>query len=138
MYSKARTRAKTPRHLEGSDLIVQRCVDIIGYWKPRFWATENAQMSTLKTRDVVQGLRWKDLDYCAYQVPGMYRKRTRLWTNCTGWARKPPCAHASHPHSAQRGPQKMRGKGCLLPDDVFRVQTLHHVPFALTTELMVS
>jgi site-specific DNA-cytosine methylase len=34
-YSIARTTAKTPRDLEGSDRLVQRVLDIIGYHKPQ-------------------------------------------------------------------------------------------------------
>ena len=135
-YSRARTRAKTPRDLEMADKIVQRCLDIIAYWKPRFWIIENPQTGLLKTRDVIQGLPWKDVDYCSYQDIVLYRKRTRLWTNCTDWVPRLPCAHTGHPHSAQKGPQKVRGTGLFLPDDVLTASTLHQVPRALTTELM--
>ena len=41
MYSRARTHAKTPRDLEGADAIVQRCLDIIDFWRPKFWIIEN-------------------------------------------------------------------------------------------------
>ena len=136
-YSKARTRAKTPRDLEGADAIVQRCLDIIAYWKPRFWVIENPQTGLLKTRDVIQGLSWKDVDYCSYQDPVLYRKRTRLWTNCTCWVPRPPCTHVGHPHSAQKGPQRVRGRpGQFLEDDVMKLSTLHQVPRALTTDIM--
>ena len=136
MYSKARTGAKTPHDLQGADALVQRCLDIIRFWRPRFWVIENPQTGLLKTRVVVQGLAWKDVDYCAYQDPVLYRKRTRLWTNCTNWAPRPPCTHTGHPHSAQKGPQRVRGTGLFLQDDVLTVHTLHQVPPALTRELM--
>ena len=135
-YSKARTRAKTPRDLEGADAIVQRCLDIIAFWRPRFWIIENPQTGLLKTRDVIQGLLWKDIDYCSYQCPVLYRKRTRLWTNCTDWVPRPPCTHNGHPHSAQKGPQRVRGTGLSFENDVMTLQTLHQVPPALTTEIM--
>ena len=136
MYSRARTHAKTPRDLDGADALVQRCLDIIDFWHPRFWILENPQTGLLKTRDVIQGLPWKDVDYCSYQDPVLCRKRTRLWTNCTDWVPRPPCAHVGHPHSAQTGPQRVRGTGLFLPDDVMTLQTLHQVPRALTTEIM--
>ena len=79
-YSRARTKAKTPRDLIGSDAIVQRCLDIIHFWRPKYWVLENPQTGLLKTREVVQGLPFKDVDYCMYGAP--HRKRTRLWTNC--------------------------------------------------------
>ena len=39
-YSIARTTAKTPRDLEGSDRLVQRVLDIIEYFKPATWFME--------------------------------------------------------------------------------------------------
>ena len=39
-YSKAWTRAKKERDLDGADAIVQRRLDIIAYWKPRFWVID--------------------------------------------------------------------------------------------------
>ena len=119
-----------------ADAIVQRCLDIIAFWRPRFWILENPQTGLLKSRDVIQGLPWKDVDYCAYQDPVLYRKRTRVWTNCTGWVPRPPCTHNGHPHSAQKGPQRVRGTGLFLENDVLTLQTLHHVSPALTTEIM--
>ena len=53
-YSIARTTAKTPRDLEGSDKIVQRCLDIIAYWRPRYWVIENPQTGLLKSREVYE------------------------------------------------------------------------------------
>ena len=50
-YSKARTRALTPRDLDGADAIVQRCLDIIAYWKPRFWIIENPQTGLTTERN---------------------------------------------------------------------------------------
>ena len=62
--------------LETADALVQRCLDIIAYWRPRYWFIENPQTGLLKTRDVVQGIPYVDLDYCMYGAP--YRKRTRI------------------------------------------------------------
>jgi len=97
-YSIARTRAKTPRDLKGSDKIVQRCLDIIAYWRPRYWFIENPQTGLLKTREVIRGLPFVDVDYCAFGAP--YRKRTRLWTNCT-WTPSKQCEHGRSPHPTQ-------------------------------------
>ena len=87
-YSRARTRAKTPRDLVGADALVQRCLDIIAYWQPKYWFIENPQTGLLRTRDVVQGVPFVDLDYCMYGA--FYRKRTRIWTN-TAWTPRPLC-----------------------------------------------
>ena len=106
-YSICRTSAKTPRDLEGSDRLVARTQEIIRYLQPRWWFMENPQTGLLKTRDVVRGLPYKDVDYCTYGRK--FRKRTRLWTNCVQWRSRPLCdkktCHAvvngSHTHVAQ-------------------------------------
>ena len=132
-YSIARTKAKTPRDLQGSDAIVQRCLDIIHFWRPKYWVIENPQTGLLKTRQVVQRLNFKDVDYCMYGKP--YRKRTRLWTNCIDWIPRPPCIHSTHPMTAQKGPSKRAGE--LIRGDDCSLQTLHSVPESLTRELML-
>ena len=131
-YSIARTRAKTPRDLEGSDAVVQRCLDIIRYWRPRYWIIENPASGLLKTREVLQGVDFIDVDYCMYGAP--YRKRTRLWTNCT-WTPRPPCTHASHPMTAQKGPSRRAGR--FIQGDDCSLTTLHSVPENLTREIML-
>ena len=133
-YSIARTRAKTPRDFIGSDAIVQRCLDIIQYWRPRYWVIENPQTGLLKTRNVIQGLNYKDVDYCMYQSPPMYRKRTRLWTNCM-WTPRPRCTHETHDMTAQKGPSKRAGM--LIQGDDCSLQTLHAIPQELTIEIML-
>ena len=126
-YSTARTRAKTPRDLEGSDKIVQRCLDIIQYWRPKYWALENPQTGLLKTREVIRGLPFVDVDYCAFGAP--YRKRTRLWTNCT-WTPSKQCEHGRSPHPMQVRWQGSDGQRCTLA-------MLHSIPMPLTREIML-
>ena len=84
MYSIARSCAKTPRDLEGADALVRRALEIIDWVKPRVFFLENPATGLLKTRDVVAGLKWFDIDYCQFGPPpggAPYRKRTRIWTN---------------------------------------------------------
>ena len=131
-YSIARTNAKTPRDLIGSDAMVQRCLAIIAFWRPKYWFIENPQTGLLKNRAVVQGLNFKDVDYCMYGAP--YRKRTRLWTNCA-WIPRPLCIHTRHPMTAQKGPSK-RGGG-LIQGDNCSLNTLHSIPHGLTMEIML-
>ena len=61
-YSIARSKAKTPRDLEGSDRIVQRCKEMIAWFQPSAWFIENPQSGLLKHRDVVAGLPYVDVD----------------------------------------------------------------------------
>ena len=125
-YSIARTNAKTPRDLQGADAIVQRCLGIIAHWRPRYWFIENPQTGLLKTRKVVEGLPWVDVDYCAFGAP--YRKRTRLWTNVT-WAPSKKCEHGRSPHTTRVRWQGTNGQRTTLA-------MLHSIPMPLTKELM--
>ena len=130
-YSIARSKAKTPRDLEGADAIVQKCLDIIRFWQPKVWWLENPQTGLLKTRPVIQGLPYVDLDYCMYGA--QYRKRTRLWTNAA-YTPRPLCRRRPHTGSAQKGPSKIRG--ALLPGDICSLDTLHALPRELTEEIL--
>ena len=118
-YSLARSKAKTPRDLEGGT-------------PSYYWFIENPQTGLLKTREVVQGLPYKEVDYCMYGAP--CRKRTRLWTNCT-WTPRRPCPHTIHPVTARRGPSKP-GRG-LIQGDECSLQTVRSIPQGLTMEIML-
>eukprot|EP00969_Alexandrium_andersonii_P348801 15422360-Alexandrium_andersonii.AAC.1 len=50
LYFKARTRARTPRDLEGEDALVARCLEITQYLAPHLWFLENPDSGLLKTR----------------------------------------------------------------------------------------
>jgi hypothetical protein len=113
-YSRARTTAKTPRNFELADSIVARTLEIIRFLQPKGWLMENPQTGLLKTREVVEGLPWRDITYCCYGEGQRwnYKKQTRLWGNlCTFvprtlCTRSTPCrfseAAGKHPDRAQR------------------------------------
>ena len=89
-YSKARTRAKTPRDLVGSDRLVQKVLDLAAHYQCPFFM-ENPQ-GLLMHRDVVRGISMRLIDYCMYaddRFPVFYRKRTCIWSN-TNWCPKRP------------------------------------------------
>lgn len=65
--------------LIASDKIVQRVLDIIKYYEPKYWFIENPETGSLKSRNVMSDISFVDADYCKYGYP--YRKRTRFWTN---------------------------------------------------------
>lgn len=81
------------RDLTGADAIVKRTLDIIDYIKPVKWFIENPQTGLLKTRDIMTGIPYVDVDYCKYGYT--YRKRTRIWTNVnyTGKLCKKDCGN---------------------------------------------
>jgi hypothetical protein len=114
-YSRARTTAKTPRDFEWADSLVERALEIISHFEPRFWFLENPQTGLLKTRPFMLGLPYTDVDYCSYSDWG-YKKRTRLWTNsgyvgtlCLGSGRCASMQGRRHRASAQRGARMTQG-----------------------------
>ena len=135
-YSIARTKAKTPRDLEGSDKIVQRTLDIIGYFRPLLWFMENPGTGLLAKRPVVAGLPYKKVTYCSYGYP--YRKLTFLWTNA-GWTPRPCCkkdcwamVDGRHAMTAQRGPSAAG-----VAHDRCTLHKLCSVPKELIEEILV-
>ncbi len=77
-YSCARTRAKIPRDLDGSDRLVQKILDLADELNC-YYLKENPHSGLLKGREVVAGIHMEVLDYCRYGTA--YRKRTSIWTN---------------------------------------------------------
>jgi len=59
---------------------VEKTLEIINYFKPKYWFIENPSSGTLKKQEIMKGLHYTDVDYCRYCNWG-YRKRTRIWTN---------------------------------------------------------
>ena len=91
------------------------------------WITQSGY---LKTRPCVEGLSYVRVDYCMYGCP--YRKRTRLWTNCTEWTPKmcdrSHLVDGQHPSTAQRGPGRIN-------DATFTRNDLHRLPPRLCDEI---
>ena len=60
------SRAKTtrPRDIALGDMIVQKTLDIIQYFRPIFCWLENPRDGLLRTRPYMQGLPFVDADYC--------------------------------------------------------------------------
>ena len=139
-YSVARTTAKTPRDLIGSDAIIQRVKDIIAYFQPKVWAMENPASGLLPKREVVWGLPYFDISYCKYGYP--YRKYTRIWTNSEAWKPRPKCCRDNpcegmmggrHMLTAQRAP--CIRNGVRDPTDTCSLQQLYSMPPDLCHEL---
>ena len=132
-YSRARTKAKTPRDLEGSDAMVWKVLDIIEHYDAPAWFMENPHSGLLKGRGVVAGLPMRVVDYCKYGKP--YRKRTAIWTNTDWEPQQPLCKHdcsassgSKHTASAQQVPSSST-------DVRYSRDELYSIPPALCDEI---
>jgi hypothetical protein len=135
-YSAAKTIGV--RDIEGSNKVVQRTLDIINYFNPRWWIIENPQSGLLKQQPMMQSLPYKDIDYCKYGMD--YRKRTRLWNNIEDWTPRPLCKRdcnsmdatgKRHIKTAQRGPSNGNASKN-------KQSELYIVPEALVREILVK
>jgi site-specific DNA-cytosine methylase len=77
------------RKIDEANKIVERTLEIINYFNPRYWFLENPQSGKLKEQRMMNDLSYIDVDYCKYGMP--YRKRTRIWNNLDTWAPRPLC-----------------------------------------------
>ena len=72
-----------------SDEILKRTLEIIEYFKPKYWIIVNPQTGTLKEEEFMMWIPYNDVDYCKYGLS--YRKRTRFWNNIDNWHPKALC-----------------------------------------------
>ena len=84
-YSIAKTRGV--RKIDYANSIVLKTLEIIDYFKPKWWVIENPATGLLKEQPFMSGLKYYDVDYCKYGMN--YRKRTRLWSNIETWKPRP-------------------------------------------------
>ena len=101
---------------------------------------ENPHSGLLKTRDVVQGVSMRVIDYCQYaddDWPGRYRKRTAIWTNTEWRPAKTLCVPSTchfctdgkkHDQGAQRRDKEGKSQHTL--------SQLYSIPSALPEELV--
>ena len=166
-YSIARSKAKTPRDLETADAVAQACLRLIAQLAPASWFVENPGTGMLHKRPFMapgtalapgenfphQGdhaptalRKPREITYCAYQIPPLYRKLTHIWTNLgTEWQPRPickkhegsdnrcsPCRRLGHHRSsAQKGPSYPNH----MVMDRFSTRELYHMPRALCDEI---
>ena len=127
-YSVAKTVGV--RKIAEANQVVQRTLDIIDYFQPKFWFLENPQTGLLKGQPMMQDKPFTDVDYCRYGMP--YRKRTSIWNNLPNWVAKPVCQRdcdsmldnqPRHKQIAQRGPaaNDQDGRQCWRQDELYRI-----------------
>lgn len=70
--------------IDGSNIIVEKTLEIINYFNCEYWFLEcGGHSGTLKNQIFMKDLPFYDVDYCKYSNP--IRKRTRIWTNKKNW-----------------------------------------------------
>ena len=133
-YSRARTKAKTPRDLEGSDAIVQKVLDIILHYPgATCWFMENPHSGLLKGREVVAGLPMRVVDYCKYGKP--YRKRTAIWTNSFWEPEQPLCKHDCPASNVSKHTARAQQGTSSTTDVRYSRDELYSIPPALCDEI---
>ena len=87
-YSRLRDVCKStkPPDIEKANKVVLRTLEIIDYFKPKFWYIENPDGGKLKEQEFMRDLPYHRVSYCMYGYP--YRKTTRFWTNNTAFQPK--------------------------------------------------
>ena len=139
-YSRAKTTA--PRDIEGANEIVQKTLDILEYFEPKYWILENPQTGLLKDQLMMWGLPFKDIDYCKYGMP--YRKRTRIWNNVFRWDPKPLCKrdcnsmNETKTRHLQEAQQAGSTRERRLTQQRFLTRQLYRVPSELIKEILIN
>lgn len=64
--------------------LLRRTMDIINYFKPKYYFIENPDSGAMK--EYILDKPYYRVDYCMYGFP--YRKRTRIWTNLSNFQPK--------------------------------------------------
>ena len=137
-YSIAKTMGV--RKIDEANRIVLKTIEIINYFKPKYWFIENPQTGKLKEQPFMRDFDYYDVDYCKYGF--RYRKRTRLWCNLKGWEPKPLCkkdcgniVSGKHIETAQRLPS---GKRSLWSDNyiIHKQEDLYRIPTRLISDIL--
>jgi site-specific DNA-cytosine methylase len=68
--------------LDKSDKLVLKALEIIEYFKPKYWTIENPYSNwrnSLKNRDIMKNIKYTIVDYCMYDYP--LKKPTIFFNN---------------------------------------------------------
>ncbi len=128
-YSIARTTARTPRDLVGSDAMVQKVLDLADSLFC-YYIMENPHSGLLKSREVVEGIPMRVLDYCRYGTA--YRKRTSIWTNSDFMPGRPLCHQDCQSSDGKKHLRRAQRSGAGWHNTL---EELYHIPQSLCDEI---
>lgn len=81
--------------------LVKKTLEIINYYKPKYWFMENPR-GVLRKMDIVKELKRNTVTYCQYGDERM--KPTDIWTNSDVWIPRKMCKNGDSCHiAAPRG-----------------------------------
>jgi len=90
-YSSLNFLSKKVKDLTLSNQLVEKTIEIIEYFNPKYWYMENPDGGSLKDQDCIT-MNWlphNTIDYCKYGHTT--RKRTRIWNDNPNWNGKHIC-----------------------------------------------
>jgi hypothetical protein len=87
--------------------LVKKTLEIIDYYKPKYWFMENPR-GVLRKMDIVKNLKRNTVTYCQYGDERM--KPTDIWTNSDVWIPRKMCkngdpCHVAAPRGSRTGTQ---------------------------------
>jgi hypothetical protein len=87
--------------------LVKKTLEIIDYYKPKYWFIENPR-GVLRKMDIVKNLKRNTVTYCQYGDERM--KPTDIWTNSEVWIPRKMCkngdtCHVAAPRGSRTGTQ---------------------------------
>jgi hypothetical protein len=87
--------------------LVKKTIELIDYFKPRYWFIENPR-GVLRKMPFMNDLTRRTVTYCQYGDERM--KPTDIWTNSDVWVPKPMCkngdpCHVAAPRGSKTGTQ---------------------------------
>jgi hypothetical protein len=87
--------------------LVKKTLEIIDYYKPKYWFMENPR-GVLRKMDIVKNLKRNTVTYCQYGDERM--KPTDIWTNSEVWIPRKMCkngdtCHVAAPRGSRTGTQ---------------------------------
>lgn len=87
--------------------LVKKTLEIIDYYKPKYWFMENPR-GVLRKMDIVKNLKRNTVTYCQYGDERM--KPTDIWTNSDVWVPRKMCkngdpCHVAAPRGSRTGTQ---------------------------------
>ena len=82
-------------------LILEKTIEIINYFKPKYYFIENPR-GIMRKMKILETINRNTITYCTYGENRM--KPTDIWTNCLKWKHRKPCKNGCPNHErAPRG-----------------------------------